>query len=478
MSWLARLPRSNVGAVAAGSAFFLAGLVFYSLSRYPGPGGQVWFGDSVAFQYQAISRSLGHSPGYPQYLALTRAWVAVAPFGRVAEQVNFVSAFWATASLVVLFRLSRELGASAMDAGTACLVLGLSCTFFQQATEAEVYSLNTFWVLATLLCAERVLNRRDASLLPFAVVYGLSFGNHQTMILLAPALVLAFSIFRPELLRRPSTYGYALLSLVLAVSQYAYTYTLFVDPTLEFRHHRVRSLSFEAFVQFSTGAPYRKLMFGVPLRTVFSERLPHLLRSAHAQNGWWIAMLGAVGLALDKNLYPARRVLLFGSFLTYMIWGLTYDIWDIAAFYTPLWAILYLGIAASSQRIITRPTPRVVGLVLLALVSFYEAVVRRGHYRPPNERLALVSEYVNSVPPGSSFVPFQRGNSSLSMLFRYLEKTEDLGRMRLVWSVQKCVADLYFVESSGPFIHGKNYESEPVKYLPALGEELRRMRCD
>jgi hypothetical protein len=77
---------------------FAAALALYCVNWYPGPGGCLWYGDSVSFQFYAISHSLGHPPGYPQYLALTRA-IARIPLGQVWQRVDFASSLFAAAAL-------------------------------------------------------------------------------------------------------------------------------------------------------------------------------------------------------------------------------------------------------------------------------------------------------------------------------------------------------------------------------------------
>ncbi|NJL71574.1 MAG: DUF2723 domain-containing protein, partial [Candidatus Competibacteraceae bacterium] len=75
-------------------------------------------------------------------------------------------------------------------AAAAALAFAYSAEFWEQAVIAEVYTLNTFFVvLCLLLLALWRTSHREHYLQAFAVAYGLSLCNHHTMLLLGPVFV-------------------------------------------------------------------------------------------------------------------------------------------------------------------------------------------------------------------------------------------------------------------------------------------------
>src|SRR3954469_16881438 len=64
-----------------------AGLL-YGRTLAPGLGGTI---DSAEFQHAAYRLGIVHPTGYPLYLLLARAWIALVPGGEVAWRVNLLS---------------------------------------------------------------------------------------------------------------------------------------------------------------------------------------------------------------------------------------------------------------------------------------------------------------------------------------------------------------------------------------------------
>ncbi|HTU57695.1 MAG TPA: DUF2723 domain-containing protein, partial [Polyangiales bacterium] len=227
---------------------FVGAMFLYCTNWYPGPGGRVWYGDSVSFQFYAISHSLGHPSGYPQYLALTRA-IAAIPLGQVWQRVDFASSLFAAAALCSYVWLCRVWRVSLLGACGALVTLALSRTFFLQATEAEVYSLNSFWVLTCLALISLHLRTGDGKWLwGFFAAYGCALGHHPTMVLLVLPVFVTIIVHRPELLKRWQTYVGAALAIAIGLAQYTYTYRLFVAPDLAYRFAKFPEYNLSSFI--------------------------------------------------------------------------------------------------------------------------------------------------------------------------------------------------------------------------------------
>jgi hypothetical protein len=147
--------------------------------------------DAAEFQTIGVIGGVPHQP-YPFWLLIARAF-ALIPVGEPAFRITFLSNVAAAASLAVLFLLLTRylpLGPSCV----AAISLGLSMTFWQNATVAEVYALNTLLMLA--LCASVLRwwrTRRPRDWLLACLCLGLFISYHQINIAaVAPLLLLRF----------------------------------------------------------------------------------------------------------------------------------------------------------------------------------------------------------------------------------------------------------------------------------------------
>lgn len=461
---------------------FAAAMFLYCTSWYPGPGGRVWYGDSVSFQFYAISHSLGHPPGYPQYLALIRALAAI-PLGQVWQRVDFASSLFAAAALCSYAWLCRVWRVSRLGMCGAVATLAFSRTFFLQATEAEVYSLSSFWVLTCLALLSLQLRTGNIKWLwLFFAAYGCALGHHPTMVLLVLPVFVTIVVHRPQLLKRWQTYVGAVLAIALGLAQYLYTYHLFVAPDLEYRFAKFPEYNFATFVEFTTGAGYKKLMFSRPLIDVWSEKLPRLLRIANEQNTLLLALLGVLGSVLARDRSAAVRTLQLLTIAAYVTWALGYDVSDIDAFCTPLWALCYVDIVAGAHALVLKRPPVVVALLLVLVLTafgFRNAVIATGNYRPTNHLLAVADEQLAHVPAGSSLLVAGKyqGNSALAALFRYLEKSQDRGPISTLSKIKSCQPNVYFTDSARKQIHFRKYRSEHVAHLARTHEDMHRLVC-
>ena len=157
---------------------------------------------------------IAHPTGYPLWTLIGHIFSSLPLADEIAVRMNIFSALLASTAAVamyylMLFILRREsdeddLREASIPAVFASLVLAFSRTFWDQSTSIEVYALHLLLVILVILCFLRaVFYLIDAQAVDqrlwwlFAFVLGLSFTNHLTTVLLAPAfLVLYFSTMR------------------------------------------------------------------------------------------------------------------------------------------------------------------------------------------------------------------------------------------------------------------------------------------
>ncbi len=183
-------------ALGLGCGFF--GL--YVITAAPG----LYWMDSGELTAAGYGLGTAHPPGFPLYTLLAKA-VTFIPVGSIAFRVTLLSALCGALTVSLVFwltlRLSRALGCGerVAQAGSVCaaLVLGLSHTFWRQATVAEVYTPSLLIVAVTLLLVLAALEREDGRwALALAFVAGLAVGGAHPVyrMLVLPSLLVCWFV--------------------------------------------------------------------------------------------------------------------------------------------------------------------------------------------------------------------------------------------------------------------------------------------
>jgi tetratricopeptide (TPR) repeat protein len=214
-----------------GGAVFVLSFAIYAVTLCP----TIYWEDSAAFCAVHSLLGIPHSPGFPVYVLLGRIFTML-PFAGFAFCSNLMSAFWGSAALTVLFFLILEThnqagiqeGLSRLASTVAVLVFAFSSSFWLQTVRAEVYTLNLFLSLTSILLLLRW--RQAASiragcrwLLLFMFVLGLSLTNHPLLALtLAPAFLLLVLFTDHQVLLSAKRLGLLTIFVLLGLSVYLY----------------------------------------------------------------------------------------------------------------------------------------------------------------------------------------------------------------------------------------------------------------
>jgi len=320
--------------------------------------------DPAEFQLACYTLGIAHPTGYPLYLILGWLWSHLLPLGDAAYRVNLLSAAFAASAAGLLYLLVLKLLRGALQgpsaallravAAVATLTLAVSHTFWSQGLRAEVYALNSLFVLLTLLLLLRWSESRSPRALQLsALFYGLSLTHHATMILFLPAYVLFVWLTDRTVLRNLKLAGTVMLLVALPQLLYLYipwrapaTPYLYIElapgRTLELYENTLRG-----FLGFVLGEMFTgELGYQAPLL----ERLLMALDLLIRQFGIAGVALGALGLAkliVGWRSSYARRLLalLVLSYGTLVGFTLFYHVGDIQVFYTPSYIIFTVWIA-------------------------------------------------------------------------------------------------------------------------------------
>jgi hypothetical protein len=361
--------RHSDRALAAGLG--LAMLVIYAATAAPA----VLYGDSGELQLAAARAGIAHPTGYPLYLMLGWLWTHLWPTAlSYAGRLNLMSAFFAASAVALLFltvrRFLRQADIThrpALDRGIALIaaaLLGVSPLFWSQAVIAEVYALNALIVAGLLYFLLRWLGeaRRPTDLVGLALVIGLGFAHHRTILFWLPAVALTLWLAgraaparriarRRLLLLLGLMVAPLLLYLFIPLRAPASTYlTVPVEPAQPLQLYDNSLSGFMSYVlgRSFEGSLQPSLLSGARLSAAFD-----LLRQ---QFTWFGVILGVMGLLTLTT--PRRRLLLSATLPTYILlvaFNLIYAIGDIAVYYIPTFIIWVIwcgaGVAALADRL-------------------------------------------------------------------------------------------------------------------------------
>jgi hypothetical protein len=335
--------RARDGLLAGAAA--ATSLALYLATLQPDFGGPE---DTPKFQFIGYVLGIPHPPGYPLYVLLSHAFVAL-PIGTIAYRANLFSAVMAAFACALVFAIGRQIGARRWPSFCAALGLATGAAFWRSAVFAEVYSLAAVMAALTvaLLLAWGACGGA-ARLLAAGGAFALGLGNHLTIVGMAPALA-AYVIARD---RRSLTFRVVLgLTLVLAlgVAQYGLIVirTRQQAPYLEVRASRVVDL-----VGVVTAERFAGQRFAFGPVVLLTDHLPALMTLIAKELGIVGSILFLVGLIATFRC--ADRLLVFGAAVGMLAMVLNIS-GDLKGFITPLMVLLWpftaLGLDVIADRI-------------------------------------------------------------------------------------------------------------------------------
>lgn len=350
-------------------ALFAATLWLYVASLAPSV--VTMFDDSLEFQLVSYQLGIAHPTGYPLYTLLGKLF-SLLPVGNIAYRVNLLSAVLGAATVTLLYGLTgqisremrplfpslasstpawakNELGPAHAAGLVSALFLAGSWVFWGQATIAEVYTLNAFFMVALLYLtvSSGETGQLERRILGLAFVAGLALTHHRTILLLWPALALYLLHQLGSRLWRPRLIFSALLVGTLPLLLYLY---------LPLRGH-IGSLdgtyenSWAGFWRHVSGGGYGStFILGNPLTQQRDVAFYWDLLAGQ----FYTPFLAVLGFLFLLWRGPSRLVGLTGvAFLTYLGFNIFYQVSDIEVFFIPifvLWALWSgLGLAGVFQ---------------------------------------------------------------------------------------------------------------------------------
>jgi hypothetical protein len=323
-----------LAAASVGAAAF----VLYHLTLLP----DMDLGDTPSFQARIGTPLLTPRDAYPLYTAIGTVfhWIVK---GTPAHALNLASAVEGAVACAVIVLVGVELSGSVLAATAAALLFATSYTFWSQSIIAEVYALHQIFVALTLLLALRWA--RQPTMARLALLFGtyaLGFGNHLTMILVAPALVIFLFAAAPagwRSLLAPRVLAIAAACACAGALQYAWNFHalwLLPDPP----HGMVDAL--QRFWFDVTKADWRETMVLEVPRAMAGDRAAMYAFDLHQQFGWAGPLIALVGLAHLMRTSWRRAALMSTVYVVNLLFASTYNVGDPHVFYLPSHLVIAL----------------------------------------------------------------------------------------------------------------------------------------
>ncbi|OLD56689.1 MAG: hypothetical protein AUI64_01930 [Acidobacteria bacterium 13_1_40CM_2_64_6] len=379
----AMLPALSVG---------LAAFALYHATLLPG----FDFGDTGHLQTAVGSPLITPRAGYPLYFAIGNLFVHITGV-EPARALNLASAVEAAIACALLVLVGAELSGSVFAGAAGALLFTASYTFWSQAIIAEVYALHLLFVALTMLLLLRWAARPTLGRLAlFFAVYALGFGNHLSMILLAPAFSVFLMMAPPggwRSMLEPRVIVLALACACAGALQYAATiHTLWLLP------QPPASIvdGLQHFWFDITKSDWRETMvMGVP-RVMLGDHLAMYWFDLRQQFGVVGPALAVAGLAYLAITNRPRTVLMLLLYAVNLVFAYSYNVGDAHVFYLPSHVIVALlagcGLALAG-RLTARATPAAAVLLAAYAISRayhdFPALDRSRDHRPTEVMRAL-----------------------------------------------------------------------------------------
>jgi Protein of unknown function (DUF2723) len=380
-------------ALLAAASVGIAAVVLYRATLLP----DMDLGDTASFQARIGTPLLTPRDGYPLYTAIGTVfhWIAG---GTPAHALNLASAVEGALACAILVLVGVELSGSVAAATAAALLFATSYTFWSQSIIAEVYALHLVFVALTLLLALRWARQptRWRLTLVFAI-YAFGFGNHLSMILLAPGVIIYLFAAAPNGWRSvlaPRVIAVALACAGAGALPYVWnlhTLWLLPDPP-----HGL----FDALQRFwfdVTKADWRETMVLEVPRAMAGDHAAMYGFDLRQQFGWAVPFIALVGLMqLIRTNWP-QAALVSTVFVVNLVFAFGYNVGDTHVFYLPSHLLVALltapALVLAGHMLRQRHLATVVFLAYVAARTWrdYPALDRSQDHRPAQVLAALTA---------------------------------------------------------------------------------------
>ncbi|WP_297890477.1 DUF2723 domain-containing protein, partial [Sulfurihydrogenibium sp.] len=187
--------------------------------------------------------------------------------------MNLMSLFFGMLSLVFMYKVAYILTKSKVFSLIPVFTMAFTFSFWSQSTEAEVYTLNSFFLTFTLYNFLMFYQEKKRIYLYVGILfYAISFGNHLSMLFLLPGLVYVIYITDKLIFKDIKVWIFSFVSVVLGASEYLYIWGRFKDYYNEnlnaiwkegevYEYVKNSKSVYDAFFSYITGGQFKQELF-------------------------------------------------------------------------------------------------------------------------------------------------------------------------------------------------------------------------
>jgi hypothetical protein len=370
------------------AAVFVAVLAFllYRTTMLPG----LELGDSASFQVRVGSPVVTPRDGYPLYFAVGGLFLR-ATGEEPAHALNLASAVLGAAASGLIVVVAAELAGSVFAGTAAALLFAGSYTFWSQAVIAEVYTLHVLLVALTLLLLLQWSREPTTGRLAwFLAVYAASFGNHLSMILLAPAYAVFLLAAAPggwRTMVAPRTVALAGAFAAAGAVQYLWNFSALWHAPAPPRDllDAISTFWFDV-----TKSDWRDTMVLRLPSSEFVDRLWMYVFDVRQQFGVIVPAFAAAGAVQLVRTSPRQAALIFTAYGVGVIFALGYNVGDAHVFFLQSHLMLALlvapGLVLIERAMAARGAVIALALILAGIRIYGDyPALDRSHDRRPTE---------------------------------------------------------------------------------------------
>ncbi len=378
----------------------------------------VGFIDSGELAVACAELGIAHPTGYPIYTVLGRIFTLL-PVKDIIFRINLMSLLFVCLSSVILFFVVLKVIEPSFEtksrkntersyhviwaAFLTSLIFSFTPTLWSQATSNEVYSLNVLFynliiILLLLWRSNSGKLKGERILFLLAFLYGLSFGNHMSTILLFPALIFfvisgqGWSIFDSKKVTL------FLVLFILGLSIYLYLpVRSSQNPLLDWGNPE----TWATFKRHVTGWQYQVWMFSESTERFFAN-LGNFIRLFFHQFPFYLLPLSLLGI---YELFSKRRTILIFLlifFFANVLYGINYDIPDIDPYFLGSFLVnsilIGAGLSFLFHLIQKMKMKRVIShSIILCFLLIPLIVLKKNYYEGDRSRNYLAYDFASNL---------------------------------------------------------------------------------
>lgn len=364
----------------------LVALIFfivYVVTLQPG----ILPGDAGEFQLVVPTLGVAHPPGYPLYILLGKLFTVLVPIGEMAWRVNLFSAVTSSFTLLIVFwAVQALLPKRHVLAGLLAMsVLGISTTFWAQATTANIRSLTALftalmlWMFIRYANAVRAGNSQLAHryLVWLALVTSLGVLHHASLAFIGLVLIVGVFAVDSRLLTNPKRWWQPILAGVLPLLILLYlpwrgnAGAVLASPTLA---------TWDGFLDHVLARGFGSDMFYYVAWQDFVPRLPILTNIYDFQFGRPLLIVSLIGLGILTALRWRMGLLLIVAIAVHSWVAITYRAPQTVEYLLPAYVALLIALG-SGIAFLLQSLPERLRLGAAGLITVLIAVLGQGLFQ-------------------------------------------------------------------------------------------------